>query len=45
MRFRSTAASSCLHVDGGHHVLIELKSMLNTGNVRNDRTVDELERI
>jgi mannose-6-phosphate isomerase-like protein (cupin superfamily) len=28
-----------------HVVLIEPKSTLNTGNVRNERTVDELERI
>ena len=28
-----------------HVVLIEPKTTLNTGNVRNERTVDELERI
>jgi mannose-6-phosphate isomerase-like protein (cupin superfamily) len=28
-----------------HVVLLEPKSTLNTGNVRNDRTVEELERI
>ncbi len=28
-----------------HIVLIEAKSTLNTGNVRNEKTVDELERI
>jgi mannose-6-phosphate isomerase-like protein (cupin superfamily) len=28
-----------------HVVLIEPKSTLNTGNVRNERTVDELDRI
>jgi mannose-6-phosphate isomerase-like protein (cupin superfamily) len=28
-----------------HIVLIEPKTTLNTGNVRNERTVDELERI
>ena len=28
-----------------HVVLIEPKTTLNTGNVRNERTVDELERL
>src|SRR5215475_7284286 len=31
--------------DDTHVVLIEPKTTLNTGNVRNERTVDELERI
>ena len=31
--------------DDCHVVLIEPKTTLNTGNVRNERTVDELERI
>jgi mannose-6-phosphate isomerase-like protein (cupin superfamily) len=28
-----------------HVVLVEPKTVLNTGNVRNERTLDELERI
>ena len=31
--------------DDTHVVLIEPKTTLNTGNVRNERTVDELERL
>ena len=31
--------------DDTHVVLIEPKTTLNTGNVRNERTVDELDRI
>jgi mannose-6-phosphate isomerase-like protein (cupin superfamily) len=31
--------------DEGHVLLLEPKSTLNTGNVRSDRTVDDLERI
>jgi mannose-6-phosphate isomerase-like protein (cupin superfamily) len=31
--------------DEAHVLLLEPKSTLNTGNVRNDRTVDDLERI
>ena len=31
--------------DEVHAVLIEPKSTLNTGNVRNERTVEELDRI
>jgi mannose-6-phosphate isomerase-like protein (cupin superfamily) len=31
--------------DNTHVVLVEPKTTLNTGNVRNERTVDELERL
>ena len=40
-----TTAMRILEKGLGEVVLIEPKTTLNTGNVRNERTVDELERI